>query len=98
MPMYHCVLDGKAEKHAWVAARNVEEARCEAVKLMDLSEENIGNLIVKQDDDVLDTWFSSALLPFSSFGWPSQVKRYLFENLLFICESVFFTFRFSTYC
>lgn len=24
-----------------------------------------------QDDDVLDTWFSSALLPFSCFGWPN---------------------------
>jgi valyl-tRNA synthetase len=26
----------------------------------------------KQDEDVLDTWFSSALWPFSVFGWPSQ--------------------------
>ncbi len=26
----------------------------------------------KQDDDVLDTWFSSALWPFSVFGWPNQ--------------------------
>jgi valyl-tRNA synthetase len=24
-----------------------------------------------QDEDVLDTWFSSALLPFSCFGWPN---------------------------
>ncbi|MGH8401181.1 MAG: valine--tRNA ligase, partial [Gammaproteobacteria bacterium] len=30
----------------------------------------IGNL--KQDDDVLDTWFSSALWPFSTMGWPSD--------------------------
>ncbi|HET7395218.1 MAG TPA: valine--tRNA ligase [Gammaproteobacteria bacterium] len=27
---------------------------------------------LKQDDDVLDTWFSSALWPFSTMGWPSQ--------------------------
>ncbi|XP_046570599.1 valine--tRNA ligase-like [Haliotis rubra] len=27
---------------------------------------------LKQDEDVLDTWFSSALFPFSIFGWPDQ--------------------------
>ena len=27
-----------------------------------------------QDQDVLDTWFSSALWPFSSLGWPTQTK------------------------
>jgi valyl-tRNA synthetase len=32
-----------------------------------------GNDIV-QDDDVLDTWFSSALWPFSVFGWPDKKK------------------------
>ena len=26
------------------------------------------------DEDVLDTWFSSGLLPFSIFGWPDQVS------------------------
>jgi len=29
-----------------------------------------GRLDVKQDEDVLDTWFSSALWPFSTLGWP----------------------------
>ncbi len=29
---------------------------------------------VKQDDDVLDTWFSSALWPFSTLGWPEKTK------------------------
>jgi valyl-tRNA synthetase len=28
--------------------------------------------ILKQDDDVLDTWFSSALWPFSTLGWPTE--------------------------
>jgi len=28
----------------------------------------------KQDEDVLDTWFSSALWPFSSLGWPEKTK------------------------
>ena len=27
---------------------------------------------VRQDDDVLDTWFSSWLVPFSSLGWPAE--------------------------
>ncbi len=30
----------------------------------------------KQDEDVLDTWFSSALWPFSTLGWPDQTKDY----------------------
>ena len=29
---------------------------------------------LKQDDDVLDTWFSSALWPFSTQGWPEQTE------------------------
>lgn len=29
---------------------------------------------LKQDDDVLDTWFSSALWPFSTLGWPEQTQ------------------------
>ena len=28
-----------------------------------------------QDEDVLDTWFSSALFPFSVFGWPEQTDE-----------------------
>src|SRR5580698_3723864 len=27
---------------------------------------------LRQDDDVLDTWFSSALWPFSTLGWPQR--------------------------
>ncbi|MEE4377535.1 MAG: valine--tRNA ligase, partial [Candidatus Competibacteraceae bacterium] len=30
---------------------------------------------LKQDDDVLDTWFSSALWPFSTLGWPQETKE-----------------------
>ena len=30
---------------------------------------------LRQDDDVLDTWFSSALWPFSTLGWPRQTDR-----------------------
>jgi valyl-tRNA synthetase len=31
--------------------------------------------VLRQDDDVLDTWFSSALWPFSTLGWPEQTER-----------------------
>jgi valyl-tRNA synthetase len=33
------------------------------------------DLALKQDEDVLDTWFSSALWPFSTLGWPEQTKE-----------------------
>jgi valyl-tRNA synthetase len=33
------------------------------------------NLALTQDEDVLDTWFSSALWPFSTLGWPEETKE-----------------------
>ena len=33
---------------------------------------NCGNTNLRQDEDVLDTWFSSALWPFSTLGWPDK--------------------------
>ncbi len=33
------------------------------------------SVVLKQDDDVLDTWFSSALWPFSTLGWPEDTDR-----------------------
>jgi valyl-tRNA synthetase len=32
---------------------------------------------LKQETDVLDTWFSSALWPFATLGWPSKTKEFL---------------------
>ena len=34
--------------------------------------EKCGNSSLHQDEDTLDTWFSSALWPFSTLGWPNQ--------------------------
>jgi len=31
-------------------------------------------VVLDQEEDVLDTWFSSALVPFANFGWPEQVN------------------------
>ncbi|HEV2523885.1 MAG TPA: valine--tRNA ligase, partial [Gammaproteobacteria bacterium] len=33
------------------------------------------DLALKQDEDVLDTWFSAALWPFSTLGWPENTER-----------------------
>ena len=33
-----------------------------------------GSSRIKQDEDVLDTWFSSALWPFSTLGWPEKTE------------------------
>ena len=33
-----------------------------------------GNHSLRQDEDVLDTWFSSALWPFSTMGWPDKTQ------------------------
>ncbi len=47
--------------------RNEEEVR---------SKHNLGDDIsLKQDEDVLDTWFSSALWPFSTLGWPNKTPE-----------------------
>jgi valyl-tRNA synthetase len=36
---------------------------------------NLGDMALKQDEDVLDTWFSSALWTFGTQGWPEQTER-----------------------
>ena len=46
---------------------------------------NLGSKVLKQDDDVLDTWFSSSLWPFASLGWPKDnqdLKNFFPTDLL----------------
>ena len=49
-------------------------------KALKKAEEHYGHKVsLQQEDDVLDTWFSSALWPFSTLGWPNQtdeLKKY----------------------
>ena len=48
---------------------------------------------IRQDEDVLDTWFSSALWPFSVMGWPEQtpdLKRYFPTDLLITAYDIIF--------
>ena len=50
---------------AYVVARNEDEARCKAVEAG-----HPPDVALRQEDDVLDTWFSSGLWPFATVGWP----------------------------
>ena len=49
---------------------------------------------VHQEEDVLDTWFSSALWPFSTLGWPDQTEdlAYYYPNTVLSCgyDIIFF--------
>ena len=53
----------------WVVARCEEDAFAKAEKLLGCSRDEI---VLERDEDVLDTWFSSGLFPFSVMGWPEQ--------------------------
>ena len=56
IPIFYC--DGC--RHEWAAKGRPERCpRC-------------GRADIRQDEDVLDTWFSSWLWPFSTFGWPKR--------------------------
>jgi valyl-tRNA synthetase len=55
----------------WIVARNEDDAKAKAIKLLGCTEED---LILERDDDVLDTWFSSGLFPFSVMGWPDNTE------------------------
>lgn len=73
-PAYLVIIDGKRPDAAasthWVVGRDYNEALENALK------KNPGvakdKITLEQDPDVLDTWFSSGLFPFSVFGWPDD--------------------------
>ena len=55
----------------WVVGRTEEQARQNAFeKFKDLAASE-SDIVLEQDEDVLDTWFSSGLFPFSPLGWPN---------------------------
>jgi valyl-tRNA synthetase len=61
-----------------VVARTEEEAQAKA-KVAGITG------VLRRDDDVLDTWFSSALVPFSTMGWPEEtpdMKMFLPSSVL----------------
>ena len=66
-----CCYFKELDNDFWVSGRSEEEARQKAAKRFNIDKSKIR---LKQDEDVLDTWFSSGLFPFSIFGWPEEVR------------------------
>ena len=64
------------EAGATYVARSEQEARAKA-----------GGKSLQRDPDVLDTWFSSALVPFTSLGWPEETR----DQDVFLPSSVLVT-------
>lgn len=73
------VEQDRGEGRWWVVGRSWEEADSRAKKMAE------GNAYtMEQDEDVLDTWYSSGLWPFSIMGWPEKTKEmeYYYPNSL----------------
>lgn len=70
-PAYLMQYDGEAADSSdaanWIVARSEEDAKAQAEKRA-----NGRKYTLSQDEDVLDTWFSSGLWPFSTMGWPKK--------------------------
>lgn len=60
--------DDQNDEH-YVVGRTEKEAKEKAAKKFNVSPDQVQ---LKQDEDVLDTWFSSGLFPFSTVGWPNE--------------------------
>merc|ERR1712106_767601 len=74
IPAYHVSVQGEGAADAtdnkyWVSGRTEEEAKSKAAARFKVKEDKI---TLTQDPDVLDTWFSSGLFPFSVLGWPDK--------------------------
>ena len=55
---------------AWYA----EDGQVFVAESLDEAELQAGGETLRQDEDVLDTWFSSALWPFATLGWPDETE------------------------
>ncbi|XP_067941073.1 valine--tRNA ligase-like isoform X2 [Watersipora subatra] len=74
IPAYFVEIKGKpkaesSDNQYWVSGRDHAEALQKAVEKFQVTADDI---TLTQDEDVLDTWFSSGLFPFSVFGWPDN--------------------------
>ncbi|KAG6454903.1 valine--tRNA ligase [Manduca sexta] len=71
IPAYKVNVRSREKKEQWVAAHTEEEAMTKAISKYGHKQSDI---TLRRDEDVLDTWFSSALFPFSIFGWPNKTE------------------------
>ena len=76
-----------AEDGTVFVARNMEEAKAQA-------KEKFGKEVsLREETDVLDTWFSSALWPFSTLGWPDKtpdLEKFFPTNVLVTGADILF--------
>lgn len=71
IPAYYVVSEtggARTEQTPLLVCRTLEEAKKEALEKFGPSAQ------IEQEEDVLDTWFSSALWPFSTLGWPQETE------------------------
>jgi valyl-tRNA synthetase len=78
IPAYFVKIEGhdgdRSEDELWITGRTEDEARAKAESRWPGK-----SFTLERDEDVLDTWFSSGLWPFSTLGWPKQTAD--FEKL-----------------
>jgi valyl-tRNA synthetase len=77
IPVWYC------REHCHINVAEEAPAKCETC----------GSAHLEQDEDVLDTWFSSALWPFSTMGWPAETadfKKYYPTTLLITGYDILF--------
>ncbi|KAL7528836.1 hypothetical protein ACHAWF_003922, partial [Thalassiosira exigua] len=68
IPVWYVVGSESSDgEESYVVARDVDEARAKAVEAG-----HPDSVELRQEEDVLDTWFSSGLWPFATVGWPQQ--------------------------
>ncbi|MBX7200303.1 MAG: valine--tRNA ligase [Rhodospirillaceae bacterium] len=61
---------------AWYGPDNTPFVAYDEAEAQDLARKHYGKAVeLKRDEDVLDTWFSSALWPFSTLGWPDKTPE-----------------------
>ena len=83
IPVWYCTKEAVSDQQSAVS----ERTKCPPIVSREDPTEcpHCGNKNITQDEDVLDTWFSSALWPFSTLGWPNEtptLKNYYPTNVL----------------
>lgn len=88
IPAYFVTIQGQPEapttsNEHWISARSEAEALEQAAARFKVDKSKIS---LRQDEDVLDTWFSSGIYPISCFSWPDtkceDFLKYYPGNLL----------------
>ncbi|CAF2759679.1 unnamed protein product [Rotaria sp. Silwood2] len=84
-------VGNETDDHYWISAHTYEEAFDKVAQRFNIAKDKIR---LTQDEDVLDTWFSSSLLLFSPFGWPMETddfKKKFLTTLLGIDHNILFS-------